>query len=1144
MMWYLIESGQLPRTHVFYEEVKAFCSRALSPLFSQENNFYQEFPALASWLQSNQFLHGKSATCFFNGIGGNKQGHLADQSMTPIQWINSHNFAGLSTRSITSMNPNHHLTNTFRTSDLLQLFSMLKHSQAISLKKEGMTGYLVVTATDAMAIKPGLQMSSQVNGLVGLSEPAILSLDEMKQISDGKSDADIASHLRNCKFNSQAQEVFVTSLDDIVSQPVAVYYGTCQGGWQTVDELHSKLCKVIDACESCIIGNEEDDCNFKCQSCWEEKSVCGNCSSLGLSEWHPATRPCLHCYNANKVCVRLVQLGWTSDCESKQKAFMERLALRYPETFQLPMPDPPHNIKSVRSAVFWYWLFLNNHLINVRMLLVIRRDSNPVISKPMKKAVTLKALKNKDRMSVETALEIFSPEVQRAIPAEDIVITIVPEVYTFWRQNRPGTVVGPLDVVVHQKTGTIFFTDRNANQIMMCNLHCPSMVTSVAGESRPGSRDGKNSLFHYPSGMCIYENLLFVCDSYNASIRVVDISRLVSRRSGDVVLDEPLDQESDTQEDAIPLTRKFTVTSTLKVVCTSATQLRKPFSICTGRKMDHDYPELYVGDIEQGTVFKLTDMVARNSCKGRLRKLLTLEHKILPMGLLYYKEELFIANAQVDQPSILVLHGSRGIMLRRIVSDALLTSPSGICRVGNELFVSCASHTIVKLSLSDRRNEMTLYCGQGNASGNQDGVVSSARLHSPHGLVNMGSSLIVCDTGNSSVRVISNGQPFKELSAVIYPYGQLFNLDHYRGVPRKNFTESFQIVDKLVEFLLTWGMQTQERTGRVSTQGPDQIITLLSSSSPDGNGYPYGGKLFLSDEKRRPYAYPTGIWDKTSYLCERAPEAHVHGDFHYYTGPKSYYPDKVINCRRPPVNDELLNEMDRQMEQLTIEDKQELREFSSRFGASVRQHTVRDKSKEETGCLPYAVSLDLQRREPGSTVSFLGESASSEATDQPLSNALQQYEVLFATRDVVAVKHARRREQFGFFLALVMKDLLVKSKSARELEFAEETVDFLWLDNSNSDNSLVFQEAYRDNKNSPYSIIDKVDIDTSTNDSGVKLYELPQSEVDRIERNLQGGSDSDIDSDNDSTSEEEDDRPPRECYSTRTGRAATRLRLS
>ena len=154
---------------------------------------------------------------------------------------------------------------------------------------------------------------------------------------------------------------------------------------------------------------------------------------------------------------------------------------------------------------------------------------------------------------------------------------------------------------------------------------------------------------------------------------------------------------------------------------------------------------------------------------------------------------------------------------------------------------------------------------------------------------------------------------------------------------------------------------------------------------------------------------------------------------HCYSGPKSYYPDKVINCRHPPVNDDLTSEMDHKMKRLKLEDKRQLREFSSIFGASVRQHTARNKSKEETGCLPYAVSLDLQQREPGSTVphtSFLGESASSEATDNPLTVQLK-YEVLFAIRYVVAVRHARRKEQFSFFLSVVMKDLLVKSTSAK-----------------------------------------------------------------------------------------------------------------
>ena len=65
---------------------------------------------------------------------------------------------------------------------------------------------------------------------------------------------------------------------------------------------------------------------------------------------------------------------------------------------------------------------------------------------------------------------------------------------------------------------------------------------------------------------------------------------------------------------------------------------------------------------------------------------------------------------------------------------------------------------------------------------------------------------------------------------------------------------------------------------------------------------------------------------------------------------------------------------------------------------------------------------------------------------------------------MLAVKHARRREQFSFFLAVLLRDLLVKSRTGRELEFSEDTVDLLWLGNSTSEDSLAFKEAYRDNK--------------------------------------------------------------------------------
>ena len=59
--------------------------------------------------------------------------------------------------------------------------------------------------------------------------------------------------------------------------------------------------------------------------------------------------------------------------------------------------------------------------------------------------------------------------------------------------------------------------------------------------------------------------------------------------------------------------------------------------------------------------------------------------------------------------------------------------------------------------------------------------------------------------------------------------------------------------------------------------------------------------------------------------------------------------------------------------------------------------------------------------------------------------------------------------------------------------------NLLWLDNSNSEDSLEFNESYRDNKNSPYAIVDRVNTEVTTDASGAQLYNLPQTEVDSIE---------------------------------------------
>ena len=150
-------------------------------------------------------------------------------------------------------------------------------------------------------------------------------------------------------------------------------------------------------------------------------------------------------------------------------------------------------------------------------------------------------------------------------------------------------------------------------------------------------------------------------------------------------------------------------------------------------------------------------------------------------------------------------------------------------------------------------------------------------------------------------------------------------------------------------------MQTKERTGRVSSQGPDQIISYCTRKSflmmhetllkLENLLNELGASDLLSQVRltamvtlmvenvfslmRKDDPRPTQLeYGARRATCVRELQKRMYrGHFHYYTRPKSYYPDKAINCRHPPMNDDLTSEMDHQMERLTLEDKRQLRDI-------------------------------------------------------------------------------------------------------------------------------------------------------------------------------------------------------------------------
>ena len=98
---FFVQSGLLDKQRVFHQQVDAFCRYSLGSIFPVKK-FSYKFPVLTTWLESDQFLHGKSGSYFFCGKDEHNQGSAADSLTAPAEWISSHNFVGLSPRSITA----------------------------------------------------------------------------------------------------------------------------------------------------------------------------------------------------------------------------------------------------------------------------------------------------------------------------------------------------------------------------------------------------------------------------------------------------------------------------------------------------------------------------------------------------------------------------------------------------------------------------------------------------------------------------------------------------------------------------------------------------------------------------------------------------------------------------------------------------------------------------------------------------------------------------------------------------------------------------------------------------------------------------------------------------------------------------------
>ena len=142
MFWYLVQSGLLSPKHAFYEEDKAFCPRALSSILPSPNAFFKSTQLWYHGYSQTSSCLEKVQSIFLYGVGGHGQGHVADASMFPAEWIKSHNFAGVSYRTITALNGTPNVSSGIQNDNLFHLYASLQGAKAVGSERQGVVGYL------------------------------------------------------------------------------------------------------------------------------------------------------------------------------------------------------------------------------------------------------------------------------------------------------------------------------------------------------------------------------------------------------------------------------------------------------------------------------------------------------------------------------------------------------------------------------------------------------------------------------------------------------------------------------------------------------------------------------------------------------------------------------------------------------------------------------------------------------------------------------------------------------------------------------------------------------------------------------------------------------------------------------------------
>ena len=205
------------------------------------------------------------------------------------------------------------------------------------------------------------------------------------------------------------------------------------------------------------------------------------------------------------------------DCESKNKKSLqlfqtEKASNEVNQALSLvsPLPDAVHVAKLDRASFANWFRFVDRYRVNLVLLRTCRLD--PIMKDQLTPKLSTATCRNRDRMNVDTMVEICSEDVCTVVSAaKSLTQTLIPEVYRLYDGNKPGTLGAPVSIC----SGTwemFLIADKEKGKIFTARLHYPVDV----GVCLSG--------LDIPISITYVEGLLFIIESGQHRIACFDFT--------------------------------------------------------------------------------------------------------------------------------------------------------------------------------------------------------------------------------------------------------------------------------------------------------------------------------------------------------------------------------------------------------------------------------------------------------------------------------------------------------------------------------------------------------------------------------------------------------------------------------------------